>query len=392
MNDLTTQKRIIYIVLGIIVLGLLGFFLYRFFAPPRELPPAPQAGVTGRVQPTSPIGAEEKRPEELRPGETIEVGPEQKLIKLTDFSVISPSLNKNEDKILFYKKDGGDLFSSDFKGAKLEKISNLTILGLTEAIWSPARDRAAVFYLDQETLKAFLHIGTSSVAILPQDMKSFSWSPDGRSSAYLLPKDDKLSLIIGDSSGKNTRTIYSTPLLDAKIDWTSSNKIAFRTAPSGLVPGFVFSFSRASGDFTKLAGPFFGLTSLWSPDGSKMLISTAENGGKNLKVSARDSAGKSLFEPDIKTLAEKCAWSGSKEAYCAVPKTIFPDTIWPDDYLQGAVNTQDSIVHLNFDKKEVREIFSEEDFDISNLIVSKNKDYLFFVNRTDGTLWALKIK
>lgn len=392
MNDLTTQKRIIYIILGIIILGLLGFFLYRFFAPGAGAPGTPQAGVTGLVQPTTPIGAGERRPEELQPGETIEVGPEQRLIKLTDFSVISPSLNKNEDKILFYKKDGGDLYSSDFKGAKLEKISNLTILGLVEAVWSPARDRAAVFYLDQETLKAFLHIGTSSIAILPQDIKSFSWSPDGRSLVYLLPKDDKLSLIIGDSSGKNTRTAYSTSLLDAKISWVSSDKIMFSTAPSGLAPSFIFSFSRASGDFVKLFGPFLGLTSFWSPDGSRALISTTGSGGKNLKITVGDSAGKTQFDPGVKTIADKCIWSGSKEAYCAVPKNIFPETVWPDDYLQGAVNTQDSIVHLNLDKKETREIFNQENFDISNLIVSKNKDYLFFVNRLDGMLWTLKMK
>lgn len=392
MNDLTAQKRIIYIVLGIIILGFFGFLLYRFFAPQVGAPGAPQAGVTGRVQPTTPAGTGEKRPEELQPGETIEIGPEQKLIKLTDFSIVSPSLNKNEDKILFYKKDGGDLYSSDFKGAKLEKISNLTILGLVEAVWSPARDRAAVFYLDQETLKAFIHIGTSSVAILPQDLKSFSWSPDGRSLGYLLPKDDKLSLIIGDSSGKNTRTVYSTPLLDAKINWVSSDKIIFSTAPSGLVPGFIFSFSRASGDFVKLVGPFFGLTSLWSPDGLRTLVSTTGSGGKNLKITVGDSAGKEQFDPGVKTMADKCVWSGPKEAYCAVPENIFPDTIWPDDYLQGAVNTSDSIVYLNLDKKDAREIFNQENFDISNLIVSKDKNYLFFVNRTDGTLWALKLK
>lgn len=392
MNDLTTQKRIIYIFLGVAILGLLGFLLYRFLSPQTVKPPAPARPATGRIQPPPPTTAVEKTPEELKPGEIIEVGPEQKLIKLTDFSVVAPSLNKTGDKILFYKKDGGGLFSSSFDGLEQQKVSNLTILGMIEALWSPAKDRAAVFYLDQETLKSFLHIGTSSVAILPQDIKSFSWSPDGKSLAYLLPKDDRLNLVIGDSSGKNAKTVFNTPLLDAKINWVSTDRISFQTAPSGLAPGFVFTFLRSSGAFNKIIGPFFGLTSLWSPDGSKVLISTTNSAGKNLKVVVGDKDGKALLDLNIKTLADKCVWLNSNELYCAVPKVILTETIWPDQYLRGEINPADLIVYLNLEKQESREIFSEQNFDMTDLLISKTKDYLFFVSRLDGTLWTLKLK
>ena len=47
-----------------------------------------------------------------------------------------------------------------------------------------------------------MHIGTSSIAVLPQDIKSFSWSPDGKSLAYLTPKDGALNLVIADSAGR----------------------------------------------------------------------------------------------------------------------------------------------------------------------------------------------
>ena len=184
MTDLTTQKRIIYILLGLVVLGLLGFFFYKKFLTPQE-PTTVQSGTTigGRVQPPvtiTPTETEKNPIETLKPGEEIEIAPGQKLSKITDFPVVSPSLNKEEDKLLFYKKDGGGLFMSDFSGQTQQKISNLTILGMTEAFWSPTKDRAAVFYLDQETLKGFLHIGTSSVAILPQDIKKFFLFPHGK--------------------------------------------------------------------------------------------------------------------------------------------------------------------------------------------------------------------
>lgn len=392
MSDLTTQKRVIYIFLGVAALGILGFLLYRFLSPQTTKPPIPEKPTTGRIQSAPPTITEEKRPEELGPGEIIEISPEQKLTKLTDFSVVSPSLNKTGDKILFYKKGGGGLFSSSFDGREQQKISNLTILGMVEAFWPLTKDRAAVFYLDQEVLKGFLHIGTSSVAILPQEIKSFSWSPDGKSLAYLLPKDDRLNLIIGDSSGKNAKIVFGTPLLDTKINWISADRISFQTAPSGLAPGFIFTFFRSSGTLNKIIGPLFGLTSLWSPDGSKVLISTTNSAGKNLKMAVGDINGKTFLDLNIKTVTDKCVWLNNNELYCAVPKVIFTETVWPDQYLQGEINPADLIIYLNLEKKESHEIFSEQSFAISDLLIAKNKEYLFFVNRTDGTLWALKLK
>lgn len=342
---------------------------------------------------TSPGGTETSLTETLKPGEGIEITPEQKLIRITDFPVVSPTLNKEGDKLLFYKKDGGGLFTSDFSGQAQEKISNLTILGLTQALWSPTKDRAAVFYLDQDILKSFLHIGTSSVAILPQDVKSFSWSPDGKSLSYAIIKDGKLNLITADSSGKNQKTTYSTPLLDAQTAWVSADKIAFQTAPSGLATGYIFTLSRSNDAFNKITGPFYGLTSLWSTDGGKLIISLTNNQGGDLKTAVGDSSGKLGLQLGIKTLPEKCAWASVNELYCAVPQTILAENIWPDDYLQGKINTQDFIFYLNPDKKEQRQILgAEQNFDINNLLVSKNKDYLFFIDRNTGSLWALKLK
>lgn len=394
--NINRTKKIIYTVTGLIILGLLGFFFYKkYLALPDQTTAARPGTTSGGVlpPPITPTKEPEASPTEtLGPGEVIEIGAGQKLIRITDFPVVSPTLNKEGDKLLFYKKDGGGLFTSDFNGQAQEKISNLTILGMIEALWSPAKDRAAVFYLDQETLKSFLHIGTSSVAILPQNIKSFSWSPDGKSLAHLLTSNERSGLTAADSSGKNQKIIYATPLFDAQIAWVSADKIALQTAPSGLAPGYLFTLNKSSGAFNKVGRGFYGLTSLWSPDGTRVLISLTNSEGKNLKTASEDSSGKIEMELKIKTLAEKCVWINNKELYCAVPKFILPETIWPDDYLQGKINTADAIFYINLDQKEEKEILAEQEFDIANLLAAKNKDYLFFVDRITGSLWSLKMK
>lgn len=401
MNDINRTRVIIFSIIGLIVLGVIGYFAYQYFtgAPSGTLNTG-QSPVGGNVPSGGGLPSVETQQSnqnqpipEVKPGEVVPVAaPEQTLVRITDFPVLSPSLNKTEDKILYYKKDGGDLYASDFTGKTQDKLSNITVVGMLDALWSSLRDRAAVLYLDGETMKGFLHIGTSSVAVLPQNIQSAAWSPDGKSFAYLIQKDTSANLTITDASGKNQKTIFSTPILDSRIQWATNDKFLFSTAPSGLTGGFIFAYSRLSGGFQKILGPLFGLTSLVSPDGSKILVSSTNNNGHDLTLEVHSSTGALLFTPDFITLPEKCVWISIKETYCAVPRDIPTQTLWPDDYLRGEVQTNDHIVSLDTDKQISSEIFNDQDFDIGNLVVTKDKKYLFFINRTDGSLWSLKLQ
>jgi hypothetical protein len=391
--DLNRTKRIIYVSLGVITLGVIIFLLVRSFLSTETRTKEEQQRVTGRApgrQPSGDTGVEKltETPKELE----IVGRPEQKLVRLSDFPTIGPALNKGQNKILFYKKDGGGLYQTAFSGENQEKISNLTIVGLTEALWNQGGERAAVFYLDGETKKSFLHIGTTTTAALPQDLTGFSWSPDGRSLAYLQKNADRLNLVTADSSGRGAKTIYTTPIMDSQVSWVNFDKLAFETAPSGLAEGFIFTYSRSANSFVRLLGPFFGLTSLMSPDGSRVLVSTTDTAGRNLDLTVYNASGKAELVLTPPTLPEKCVWLGSKIIYCAVSRSSLADSILPDEYLRGELNTSDRIIRLDLENKKTQEVFNQEDFDISNLIVTKDESYLFFINRKDGTLWSLKLK
>lgn len=397
MDTLSKNKIIIFTVLGVIILFALGFGLYWYLAPQpiQKKTTTTEVGVMGGVSglPTNQEGGTTPGQLETQTGTTtVATTPEQKLTQITNFSIISPTLNSKEDGLLFYKKDGGHLFSSSLTGLDQKELSNITIIGLINAFWSPTKDRASLVYLDKEILKGFFLIGTSSVAMLPEDIKSFTWSPDGKSFAYLIEKDNKLNLAVGDHSGKNVKSAFTLPTLDIHLNWVSSGKIAYQTAPSGFAPGFIFTSTPSSGSLTQIVGPLFGLESLWSPDASKIIISSTDASGKNLRLSVYDSTGQELFSSTISTLPEKCVWADNKIFYCAVPREIPPNAIFPDDYLRGAINTSDKIVKIDLTTKIINGVFNDKDFDVSNLLLTKKQDYLFFVNRKDGTPWGLKMR
>ncbi|MDP3792435.1 MAG: hypothetical protein Q8Q89_01765 [bacterium] len=392
------RKKIIFIFLGVLITG--GVVYWFFFLPKPLVPPdkdrrppvvtpetAPTTGETGEKPPTGEEGLGEAIPAEE---EILASG--ERLVKLTDYPVIAPSLNKDENKVVFYKKEGGDLWSSDFTGKKKTKESSITIINLMEAVWSPDKSRAAVFYLDKETKKGFIHIGASSVSILPQDIKSFSWSPDGKSAAYLIARDKNTDLIITDNLGKNPRTVLSTPMRDIQLSWITSDKIALQSPPSGLAEGHLLVFSLSSRSLNRLASGLFGLMTLWAPDGSKFLSTVTDSFGKNLEFFVKDSSGKEIFASAFPTIPDKCFWASSIETYCALAVDFPTEAIMPDNYLSGEINTKDQIVFLNTSQKQVYSVLPDPQFDISNLLSTKKQDYLFFVNRTDGTLWSLKIE
>ena len=391
-------KKYIYILSAVVLLGLLGFIAYQYFFAGRGAGEPTEGEATGRL-PTTTDGlprptAGENRFVSLKPGEEFAVGEEQKLYRITDFPVISPALAKDLDEILFYKKDGGNLVSSDFTGKFQEELSNITILGMVKAVWSPARDRAAVCYidLDQETLKGFLHVGTSSVTTLPANTRSSSWSPDGKSFAYLARDGDFFSLVITDSSGKKQKAEFRTPISDAYINWFAPNKISFHTAPSGPAAGHLFVWSRPTGAFDKIAGPLNGLIPLWSPDGKSVLVFSTLFGGSDIKLSVMSDAGKKLLETSLKTIPQKCVWASPQEIYCAVPSLFPPGATLPDDYLRGEINTSDRLMVLDLERETVSEIFGEGDFDMADLSLAQAKDWIFWVDRKDGSLWSLKLK
>lgn len=392
--SLSLTKRTIWTILGIAVLGVLGYIAYRRLLP---TPVAPEEEgsrvITGRTLPSPAI------PQTLPESGTGAIPlpdlasiAEERLVRLTDFPVVSPTLNRDETRVLFYKKSGGDLFASDFSGKKLEKQSNLTVIGLIEAVWRKHGDRAVVRYTDGDTVKSFLQIGTSTIAVLPQGITSAAWSPDGSALAYTIPRDDRLELITTDASGKNPRILYRTPLTDAVVAWITADIFIFKTAPSGATDGYLFAFSRRDSSFVKVFGPQRGLMGLWSPDGNALLASGIGSGQRETTITLYSRSSKESRALSLATLAEKCLWSAAASVFCAVPKTIPPATVLPDDYLRGVFNSSDRIVEIQNATGGVSPLFDEGDFDMSDLLATKDKKRLFFVNRRDGTLWTLAIR
>lgn len=228
-----------------------------------------------------------------------------------------------------------------------------------------------------------LPIQISQVAISPSKTQLFSILESG--ARGILSKID----------GGSTVGIFDTPYREWIPAWPEEKNITLTTRASGFAPGFAYILNTQTKNLTRILGNIYGLTTLTSPDISKVIYSASEKGTFTLNYLNRKDS--SIAELSFKTLPEKCIWSKKEKPvlFCAIPENIAFST-YPDVWYQGQINFTDTIWKINLDTGEARSIINiQKEFgvviDMINPYISPNEDYLIFTNKTDLSLWGLQL-
>lgn len=387
---MTRTTKIVLAILILGVLALLGWGAYSwFFAarggtgtqpgqrsflffPSGDTPPATN-NQNNNGEPTS--------PEPAQNGD---------LVKIVSDPVIGATLTKDETKLLYYKRAGGNLFRSDPDGKNEEAVLNLTVIGLTDVNWSADRASAILSFIENGTIKRFIeNVSTSSTLFLPSSITSVDWSPhDPKVIAYTERKAPGVSVTTASSALKNLRVIFVNTVPDYILQWQNKSSLLLVTPPSFAAPSLALSVALA-GKATELpAGR--GLAILPNPLGTVLAVSSVDN-SKPLPLRLINQKGETVGTADVATLAEKCAWAADGSAiYCAAP--INPAGRLPDDWYKGLVSFSDRIVKIDSHTGAVTDILAQSSFDAINLFADSKNQFLFLTNKTDSGLWRIRLK
>ena len=92
------------------------------------------------------------------------------------------------------------------------------------------------------------------------------------------------------------------------------------------------------------------------------------------------------------TLSEKCVWSNKQTGvvFCAVPQKLSGLPL-PDSWWSGEVSFIDDLWRIDTETGEATMVWDQNDFDMVKMFLSPEEDYLFFVNKKDSTLWAVRL-
>ncbi|MFA6136231.1 MAG: hypothetical protein WC705_02645 [Candidatus Paceibacterota bacterium] len=227
------------------------------------------------------------------------------------------------------------------------------------------------------------------------DVSSVSFSPDGKSIAYLKDGFGTQSLYVVDLS-KTTRTATLVSQLSAQdfnVDWIESNKILLVSKPSNGIIGEVWAVNLTSKT----------ISSFGKGKGYSSIFSTLHNFGlsfvsslkSQMEVDLIDKSGKKLADVSFSTLADKCSFSlQQKVAYCSVPyayNTSNPPTL-PDDYLKKAVYFKDRIYSINLDDSNIDVILDINNFIFDAVNLKEANNQLFFINRYEDKLYLYNLE
>ena len=205
---------------------------------------------------------------------------------------------------------------------------------------------------------------------------------------------DTSSIASSAFNGTGAKTLFNSAFNEWRLLVAGNNLVVY-TKASASTPGYAYTLNSSGGSLTKILGPFHGLVVNPNPAGNRVLYSYFENNKTRLFVKNLQSGSASEILPA--TIAEKCVWStkNSTTFLCGIPTTS-PSGTEPDNWYRGLTHFSDYVWRFDTNS-ETAELLSEPkkdfgiDLDIYEPRLSPDEDYLVFINKSDLSLWTLKL-
>lgn len=322
---------------------------------------------------------------------------------------VAQPLTVVKDAVRFIERATGNVFDYNLETGELERVTNTTIPRIQEAFFADNGERVLIRYLkeDNQTIETYLGKvperklgGDASEAeltgsFMQKNIIDLSVSPDIKKIFYQTKVGTSASGTIFTTKTETKNTVFSSPFSEWLPQWVNDDNISMTTKASGYSTGYLYNFNIKSGEFTRVLGDIFGLTTNISPNYKNILISKSTSSGNSFGM--YDTTTKNNYDLGINTLAEKCTWNkNSTFIYCAVPDVI-PSGVYPDDWYQGVISFSDRIVSVDptglIDAEELANPNDEDqDIDGINIKVTDDEQYVLFMNKKDGILWMTKTK
>ncbi len=397
---------IIGAVIGLIIIGLIIFFIFRKPSTTETGPTAggafPAGGGKIPAETTTASGI-------VNPPPTIQAGQERPLVQLTQKAVSGATfiekIQTDKTKIgmvRYFEKATGHIYDIDPLTGTATRISNTTIPNIFEVYWSPTGDKAVIRYIEnnekgvEDAVRNFSVVSLAATSthgtFLLSAIKTIAASSNADKIFYLAPFEDEYIGITASFADDKQKQILSIPFGEFQASWIGERVIGLLTKPSSGVEGYLYKLDPTTGSFERILKGVPGLTALWSPDSEFILYGAS--GYNNLNLFVYNTKNKKTAPFSLTTLPEKCSWSPTKRGiiYCAA-SSVFPTGNYPDDWYQGVVSFSDRVWKINVVDGTTQIISSDTGniFDFIHPFLSKNENYLFFQNKIDGTLWSLNL-
>ena len=251
---------------------------------------------------------------------------------LTNTTIESPTVTAN-GTVAYYDPADGKFYTIDANG-NVVALSQQSFPKADNVTFSTGATEAVIEFPDGSNV--VYNFETAKQVTLPNHWQDFSFSGDGSEIAAKSIGTDasNRALVVTSADGSSTTVLANLGSNDEKVtvDWSPNNSVV----------GFSATGVNAGGSFGRqeiyLIGPDGAASgslmvdgtnfhAIWATDGKHMLYSVADpNDGYKAALwyadSRGDRAGDSRRKMGIQTTVDKCTFTSSTIAYCAVPREM----------------------------------------------------------------------
>ncbi len=314
---------------------------------------------------------------------------------------------KNSAIVRYMESETGNIYNAPLEIISKSRLTNTTIPKVREAIFLPNGERVVARYLDDDgvTIKSFsgkinlpkTATGTSTEGELQggflRDNIVNIVSTEENKIFYTVVENKGIIGILANPDGSKPTKVFSSLIREWLPQWLNDNSLYINTKPSSRSPGHIFKVNTSNGDQTKIIGGILGLTSNFDPKNTDFVYND-----NSLKLFSYNLKTKKSSELALKTLAEKCAWTNEPDLtiYCGIPDKA-ESAEYPDDWYKGILGFKDELWKIDMVTGGLTLItkFDETNskyLDIMNPKVSKDGNYLVFMNKNDMSLWSVRVR
>jgi Tol biopolymer transport system component len=315
---------------------------------------------------------------------------------------ISPKIDHEEKKIVFYNKVNGNLENVSFDGSIENTILENNLEKISDVAWSPDKNFVILKIEKKGEQKFYLYSYITRKSIeLKEGIDNVIWDNQGDKIIYkhFDQLNGERSINIADPNGKNWKKLVSLNDSFKKIELTQipqSLFLSFWSYPDANKKTSLNKVNIIDGDFQEIEKDKFGADYLWSPDGRSFIVSSVDKKGSSLKLELSRLDNSTQKNLNMPTLVDKCVWSkDSRYLYCALPAKIPEDSVFPNDYQERKTLTKDTFWRIDTKENENDRIVDLEklnkDYDATSLFLSPRENILFFINRYDDKLYKITL-
>jgi hypothetical protein len=214
----------------------------------------------------------------------------------------------------------------------------------------------------------------------------------------MVQNEENRWLAIVNDNGSKVRAIEALGDKDDTVypNWSPSGEsIAMFTEGKGFDQQELYFVGLNGENFKSTTIEGRGFSPLWNKEGNRLLYSiyTSENEMKPelwIVDAQGDSISSNRQKLNIETWADKCTFANNTELYCAIPQNLEKGSgLFPE----LADNSIDHLYKINT-KTGLKKLVAipDESFNISNLIVSEDNNYIYFTDKLNGALHQIKLK